>query len=98
MVGLRSLLVLATHGPISLAWAQQAMEALLALPAARRPTAVVATNDVFAVGAMQACRNAGVRIPADVSITGVGSTELGATPNSDGARLATHACESPWKP
>jgi LacI family transcriptional regulator len=44
-----------------------------------RPTAVIATNDVFAVGAMLACREAGVRIPDDVSITGVDNTDLGAT-------------------
>jgi len=40
---------------------------------------VIATNDVFAVGAMLACREAGVRIPQDVSITGVDNTDLGAT-------------------
>jgi len=44
-----------------------------------RPTAVIATNDVFAVGAMLACRERGVRIPDDVSITGVDNTDLGAT-------------------
>src|SRR5262249_34158933 len=43
------------------------------------PTAVVATNDVFAVGAMMACRSAGVAIPDEVSITGVDNTDLGAT-------------------
>jgi LacI family transcriptional regulator len=40
---------------------------------------VVATNDVFAVGGMVACRKAGVRIPDDMSITGVDNTDLGAT-------------------
>jgi LacI family transcriptional regulator len=50
---------------------------LLAAP--NRPTAVVATNDVFAVGGMIACREAGVRIPDDLSITGVDNTYLGAT-------------------
>jgi len=44
-----------------------------------RPTAVIATNDVFAVGAMLACREAGVRIPEDISVTGVDDTDLGAT-------------------
>jgi LacI family transcriptional regulator len=39
----------------------------------------VCTNDVFAVGAMVACRQRGVRIPDDVSITGVDNTDLGAT-------------------
>jgi len=65
------------YGPIALGAAADAMRRLLALPAP--PTAVVATNDVFAVGAMMACREAGVRIPEDISITGVDNTDLGAT-------------------
>lgn len=65
------------HAPISLQSAALAMARLLALP--DRPTAVVATNDVFAVGAMMACREQGVRIPEDISITGVDNTDLGAT-------------------
>ena len=65
------------HAPIALEAARGAMQRLLAL--AEPPTAVVATNDVFAVGAMLACRQAGVRIPEDVSISGVDNTDLGAT-------------------
>jgi LacI family transcriptional regulator len=67
----------AQYAPIGLAPAEEAMQRLLALP--DRPTAVMATNDVLAVGAMMACRKAGVRIPQDVSITGVDNTDLGAT-------------------
>jgi LacI family transcriptional regulator len=40
---------------------------------------VLATNDVLAVGAMMACRQHGVRIPEDLSITGVDNMDLGAT-------------------
>ena len=65
------------YGPIALDSGRRAMRELLAL--SPRPTAVIATNDVFAVGAMLACRDAGVRIPDDVSITGVDDTDLGAT-------------------
>lgn len=65
------------YAPIALAAAESAMERLLALD--RPPTAVVATNDVFAVGGMVACRKAGVRIPQDLSISGVDNTDLGAT-------------------
>ena len=65
------------YGAIALDSGRKAMHELLAL--SPRPTAVVATNDVFAVGAMLACREAGVRIPDDVSITGVDDTDLGAT-------------------
>jgi LacI family transcriptional regulator, galactose operon repressor len=62
---------------ISLDDSMQAMERILALP--HRPTAVLATNDVLAVGAMVACRQHGVRIPEELSITGVDNTDLGAT-------------------
>jgi LacI family transcriptional regulator len=65
------------YGPIALASGTRGMHELLRLP--ERPTAVIATNDVFAVGAMVACREAGVRVPDDVSITGVDDTDLGAT-------------------
>ena len=65
------------YARITLASAQEAMERMLALP--RRPTAVMATNDVLAVGAMMACRAAGVSIPGEISITGVDNTDLGAT-------------------
>jgi len=44
-----------------------------------RPTAVLATNDVLAVGAMLACRAAGVAIPDEISVTGIDNTDLGAT-------------------
>ncbi len=65
------------YGAIDLPTATAMMRRILALP--DRPTAVVGTNDVFAVGAMLACRELGVRVPDDVSITGVDNTELGAT-------------------
>lgn len=67
----------ARYGPIDLAAAAGMMKELLDLKS--RPTAVVCTNDVFAVGAMMACRERGVRIPDDVSITGCDNTDLGAT-------------------
>jgi LacI family transcriptional regulator len=65
------------YGAISLDAARRAMHRMLGLP--ERPTAVIATNDVLAVGAMLACREAGVRIPEEMSITGVDNTDLGAT-------------------
>ena len=65
------------YGPIDLNAAAAMMRELLALD--EPPTVVIGTNDVFAVGAMLACREAGVRIPEDLSITGVDNTDLGAT-------------------
>lgn len=79
------------YAPISLAGAEAAMARLLALP--DRPTAVVATNDVFAVGAMLACRKAGVRIPEQMSITGVDNTDLGATQTPGLTSVATPITE-----
>jgi LacI family transcriptional regulator len=75
------------YAPISLAAAEAAMTRLLDLP--ERPTAVVATNDVFAVGAMLACRRAGVQVPSQMSITGVDNTDLGATQTPGLTSVAT---------
>jgi len=79
------------YAPISLPAAEAAMARLLALP--DRPTAVVATNDVFAVGAMLACRKAGVRVPEQMSITGVDNTDLGATQTPGLTSVATPITE-----
>lgn len=46
-----------------------------------RPTAVFAVNDPTAVGAIQACREAGLSVPEDMSITGAGSIEGRYHPN-----------------
>jgi LacI family transcriptional regulator len=67
------------YGPIDLAAAAAMMERVLAVPKRVRPTAVIGTNDIFAVGAMVACRRHGVAIPAEISIAGCDNTDLGAT-------------------
>ncbi len=56
-----------------------AMGALLALHP--RPTAVFAANDPMAVGAIFACRDAGLRVPEDISIVGAGNIEGQNDPN-----------------
>ena len=48
--------------------------ALLALPAAMRPTAVVAVDDQLAIGAMQAAQAAGLAIGAAFGVTGFDDT------------------------
>jgi DNA-binding LacI/PurR family transcriptional regulator len=58
----------------------QAMSALLALPAAERPTAVIAFNDLMALGALHAIRTHHLRVPEDISVIG-----------SDDIAMAAHA-------
>jgi len=48
---------------------RRAMQTLLGLP--RPPSAVFASNDILAIGAMEATLAAGWRIPADISIIGM---------------------------
>jgi LacI family transcriptional regulator len=52
---------------------RQAMTRLLA--AKHRPTAIFAANDPSAIGVIEACREAGLSVPADISIVGAGNIE-----------------------
>lgn len=54
----------------------QAMTSLLSIHKNRQPTAILAYNDLVAVGAMRAIRNAGLRIPEDISIIGIDNIEM----------------------
>ena len=47
-----------------------ALDGWLRLPAARRPTAVVAASDVVALGLLDAARASGVSVPGDLSLIG----------------------------
>ena len=49
---------------------------LLAGPAADRPTAINAYNDLTAIGVMDAALELGVRIPDDLSVTGYDNSRL----------------------
>jgi LacI family transcriptional regulator len=64
---------LAAAGNFDFPSGREAMKQLLSLP--RRPTAVFAANDPMAVGAVSACREAGLSVPRDVSIIGAGNIE-----------------------
>jgi LacI family transcriptional regulator len=59
----------------------QAMSALLALPVAQRPTAVIAYNDLMAMGALHAIRAHHLRVPEDVSVIGIDDIAMAAHTN-----------------
>jgi len=59
----------------------QAMSALLALPEAHRPTAVIAYNDVVALGALHAIRAHRLRVPEDISVVGFDDIAMAAHAN-----------------
>ena len=52
------------------------MKSLLKLKKEERPTAVLAMNDLMAVGAMDAIRDSGLKVPDDISIVGFDNREV----------------------
>ena len=54
----------------------QVMISLLALPEWKRPTAVLAYNDLIAIGALRAIRMKGLKVPEDISIIGVDNIDI----------------------
>jgi LacI family transcriptional regulator, galactose operon repressor len=56
------------HGAATVAGGENAMRELLA--SKPWPTAVIAYNDLMAIGAMRAIRRVGLRVPGDVSLVG----------------------------
>ena len=59
----------------------QAVSALLSLPQARWPTAIIAYNDIMAFGALHAIRTHGLRIPEDLSVVGCDGLQMAAHSN-----------------
>lgn len=59
----------------------QAMSALLTLPAADRPTAVIAYNDMMALGVLNAIRAHHWRVPEDISVIGADDIAIAAHAN-----------------
>jgi LacI family transcriptional regulator len=53
---------------------EAAMRQILA--SARNPTAILASNDLTAIGALRAIHNAGLRVPQDISLVGFDDIEL----------------------
>lgn len=59
----------------------QAMSALLALPPADCPTAVIAYNDLMALGVLHAIRARHLRVPEDISVVGTDNIAIAAHTN-----------------
>ena len=55
-------------GDLRVQGGERAMQELMSM--SPRPSAVLTSNDLMAVGALQAALHAGLRVPADVSIIG----------------------------
>jgi len=64
--------------PESISGGFEAMQRILGRGGARRPTAVIAYNDMVAIGAMDAIKQQGLVIPNDVSIVGFDDISLAA--------------------
>jgi DNA-binding LacI/PurR family transcriptional regulator len=59
----------------------QTMSALLALPIDERPTAVIAYNDLMALGVLHAIRAHHLRVPEDISVIGTDDIAIAAHAN-----------------
>ena len=57
---------------------QLAVREMLAAPGRELPDAIVCANDQMAIGAMLELRAAGMRVPADVAVTGFDNIQMGA--------------------
>jgi LacI family transcriptional regulator len=57
---------------------QLAVREILAAPRREAPDAIVCANDQMAIGAMRELQAAGIRVPADIAVTGFDDIHLGA--------------------
>ncbi len=65
-----------TEQPLSVPGGRVACSILLEL--ADRPTAIIGTVDVIAIGVIAECRSRGIRVPEDMSVAGIDNIELSA--------------------
>ena len=59
----------------------QAMNILFSLPKERQPTAVIASSDQMALGAMHSIRSRGLSIPGDMTVVGFDDISMAAHAN-----------------
>jgi LacI family transcriptional regulator len=67
------------NGDFEIEGGRRAMQKLLQLP--QPPSAVFASNDPMGIGAVYACRDAGLRVPQQMSVIGAGNIEGPHHPN-----------------
>lgn len=62
-------------------------------PTNERPTAILCANDLMAIGALEYCKSAGIRVPHDVSIVGFDDVPVASmlTPRLTTVRQPAHA-------
>lgn len=73
-VGLGDADMLVSEGQFTIA--SGASQAAALLRRSDRPTAILAANDLIAIGAIQAAQSAGLRVPQDVAVIGFGDNPL----------------------
>jgi DNA-binding LacI/PurR family transcriptional regulator len=66
---------LVAHAEFGVEGGRTAMRKLLARAKSRRPTGVICSSDLMAIGALQEAHEARLRVPEDVSIVGFDGTE-----------------------
>jgi LacI family transcriptional regulator len=71
-------LVVFSPEKLTVAGGREAAEAIIGLPAARRPTAAVCANDLMALGMLQEMVRHGVRVPDEFAIVGYDDIEFAA--------------------
>ena len=64
--------------PYEIAEGRSGAAELLSRPRAERPTAIVCGNDVLALGCLFECRDRGIAVPGEVSVTGFDNLPLAA--------------------
>lgn len=82
---------LIVQGSFSEASGHEAVGALLALP--QRPTAIFASNDAMAIGALSALREAGIQVPHEIALAGFDDVPIAAylTPALTSVQVGIHA-------